>query len=134
MEDLNRYLSNLSEHHDMYVPPLVTVVGVWVMNCGGTGNAISKVGMMLIVSLPIGRGLDRDNMALSLLGIWSLRVWGWMFGLGIWQAWTFVLPGRGIYRMGEVSRLGDILGDTSCYICTQSTTWKTPCHLKDLIW
>lgn len=22
VEDLNRYLSNLSEHHDMYVPPL----------------------------------------------------------------------------------------------------------------
>ncbi|KAI9835085.1 MAG: hypothetical protein M1819_002637 [Sarea resinae] len=52
VEDLNRYLSNLSEHHDMWVAPALSVATVLLPRLFGFTNSL------------LGLALDLDNVVL----------------------------------------------------------------------
>jgi hypothetical protein len=71
VEELNKYLSNLSEHHDMYVPfpenVLLEMKWRWLTTLG-----------------IIGRGLGRDNTNCLQEGYGRGRCWKWD-GFGIWN-------------------------------------------------
>ncbi len=69
MEELNRYLSNLSEHHDMYVSPYA--FAFHKVEC--RNDAVGLV-LMLTLTLSTGRGLDQANRIHHLLSDGVLTV------------------------------------------------------------